>query len=580
MKKLTVCFAAVLFFLLPLKFGGLAVMPESGGFYPEFWSDWFFITWPPHAIGFFGGLLLIMALISYRENLSKKQWIQTLSWSLLPSLAVLPGSIRGDGIIALGECSLLLGCGSVIAAAAVIMAKEPDKGRIFAAAILFGGVCAAFYGWYQHLYTLDEMRAFVAEQEAKGIPVSEAMRLKLTDPRIYSTLASSNAFASLLMILAVLGFYFSGEWSKKVSPPEQTKIVLRVFFGLLFISALFLTRSRSMVFCPVAAGLLALFSTDKIKWKIRLAGLIGGAVLLAAGIAVGIAVGRGAASMGERVDYLRTSAILCADYPFAGSGWGGFFRNHMQMKLSDVDESARDPHNVVAKFASQCGIPAGLVIFWVLICPLIMLWKYRFSGTFSGAVFWCGVIFTLHSLIDCDWQVPALIAIMGVLYAAAIARLPEDGKGGCRYLFVSIASLIIAAGAWISSYWYLAGDRALSRLQDKVNPATPEMMSEMAPYPVELLAQEVEKYRPGQAVIPMYCGDYYTKQGNLDEAEKYYLNALEREPVRPAAYARLARLALLRGDREKAEKLIDQAHRLFPKGKNYNMKKLEEDVQL
>ena len=27
--------AAALIFLLPLKFGGLAVMPESGGFYPE-----------------------------------------------------------------------------------------------------------------------------------------------------------------------------------------------------------------------------------------------------------------------------------------------------------------------------------------------------------------------------------------------------------------------------------------------------------------------------------------------------------------------------------------------------------------
>ena len=184
MKKITVFFAALLFFLLPLKFGGLAVMPESGGFYPENYLDWLFITFPPHSIGFFGVVLLIMAAISFREKLDKKQLIFALSWSILPSLAVLPGIIRGDSVIALGELSLLLGCGSVIAAASLILNKEPDRAMLFAGAIFFGGIFTAFYGWHQHLYSLDEMRNFVAEQEAKGIPVSDGMRLKLTDPRI------------------------------------------------------------------------------------------------------------------------------------------------------------------------------------------------------------------------------------------------------------------------------------------------------------------------------------------------------------------------------------------------------------
>ena len=41
MKKLTGYLAALLLFLLPLKFGGLAVMPESGGFFPEFFCSFF-----------------------------------------------------------------------------------------------------------------------------------------------------------------------------------------------------------------------------------------------------------------------------------------------------------------------------------------------------------------------------------------------------------------------------------------------------------------------------------------------------------------------------------------------------------
>ncbi len=579
MKKITVFFAALLFFLLPLKFGGLAVMPESGGFYPENYLDWLFITFPPHSIGLTGAVLLVMAAISFREKLDKKQLIFALSWSILPALAVLPGMIRGDSVIALGELSLLLGCGSMIAAASLILNKEPDRAMLFAGAIFFGGIFTAFYGWHQHLYSLDEMRNFVAEQEAKGIPVSEGMRLKLTDPRIYSTLASSNTLASLLMIMSVLGIYFSGLWSRLVTPPKQAKYMMRIIFLLLFISVLVLTRSRSMIFCPVLAGVLALFSTDKIKWKWRLAGLAAGAVILISGIIIAAAVGRGVASMGERADYLRTSAILCAEYPLAGSGWGGFFRTHMKIKFSDVQETARDPHNVVALFASQCGIPAGLIMFWVLVCPLIFLWKHRFEKNFCGAVFWCGVIFTLHSLIDCDWQIPALIAIMGVLYASALAQLPEKKDVSLPSWGVWMAVLLIAAGAWGTSYRYLAGDAALTALQDKVNPASLEMAQKYEAYPVEVLAAEVAKYRPRQAVIPIFCGDWYFRIRDLDAAEKFFKEAEKLDPERPSVYMRFARIALLRGKHDEAQKYLDRAGKLFPKSDKYTMEKLNKDLR-
>lgn len=573
MKKLPSLLTALFLFLLPLKFGGLAVMPESGGFYPENFADWLFISWHPHSLGFFGAALLVIVLAFYREKLKFKELIFTLSWSLLPALAVIPGVIGGEWIIAVGEWSMLLGCGCVVTAAALIVNKEPEKALLFGTALLAGGIACAFYGWHQHLYSLNEMRAFVAEQEAQGIPVSEAMRLKLTDPRIYSTLASSNTFAAYLMIMLVVSFYFAEVWSRKISPPRQAKFILRGAFLLLFVSVLLLTRSRSMVFCPVAAGMLALFSSELIKWKWRIAGLAAGIVMLAAGTAAGIAAGRGVASMGERVDYLRTSAIMCAATPVTGGGWGGFFRTHMQIKASEVGETARDPHNVVAKFASQCGIPAGIIMLWVLLCPLVILWKQRFEKNFAGMVFWCGVIFTFHSLIDCDWQVPALIAAMGVLYACAIAQLPESEKAPRAAWMIYPAAVIMITGSCWASYWYLAGDKALSRLQDKINPATREVASRLAYIPVETLAKEAEKYRPAQAVIPMYCGDWYLRTGELDRAEKQFLRALELDPLRPAAYGRLARIAMLRNERQKAEKLLEKAREIFPKGKQYTSEK-------
>ena len=577
MKKVTLYFAALLFFLLPLKFGGLAVMPESGGFYPENLTDCFFITWPPHALAYFGSALLVMAVIAYREKLNLKLSLFALVWSILPALAVIPGVIRGDWIIALAQWSLLLGCGSVIMAASIILNKEPEKGRLFIGALLFGSVFTAFLGWDQHLYSLDEMRKFVAEQEALGIPVSESMRLKLTDPRVFSTLASSNALASLLMIMSIIGFYMSGVWSRKITPPETAKWIMRGFFLLLFVSVLLLTRSRSALFCPVAAGVLALFSTDKIKWKWRIAGLTAGIVMLVVGAFAAAAAGRGFASMGERADYLRTSAVVTWRYPLIGSGWGGFFKNHMQMKFSDVQETARDPHNVVAAFSSQCGIPAGSIMLFVLIFPLVLLWKYRFEKSLQGTVFWCGVIFTIHSLIDCDWQVPALITVMGVLYTAALSDVHEDKKSAFP---VWSAALPLALAACGTTWFYTAGDMALTRLQDKVNPSTPEMVQKYAHYSVEMLAKEAEKYRPNQANIPIFCGDWYMKTRDLRRAEDYYRKALELDPFRPAVCIRLARIALLENDEQKAEELVMQAQKLFPKSNKYSMEKLRMDLKL
>ncbi|MBE6375370.1 MAG: hypothetical protein E7050_02790 [Lentisphaerae bacterium] len=571
MKKICGILCGILLFLLPVKLGGLAVMPESGGFFPEFFIDWLFITWHPHSLAYFSCALLLLTLIAYGAELSGKMRIFVLLWGIVPSLAVIPGILRGDNILALGEISLLSSCGALIAAAGIILKNRPHCAGIFAGSVVAGGIITAFYGWYQHLVVLDEIRRFAAEQEAMGIPVSEAMQLKLTDPRIFSTLASSNILASFMLMLLVISFYLSGKWSERFTPPRQAKYIFRIFFAGLFLSVLFLTRSRSALFCPVAAGLIALFSHPGIKLRWKISGIAAGIIIVIAGLFYAVHHGRGVASMGERVDYWHSCAVLCKEYPLTGAGWGGFFRTHMQIKLSDVDESARDPHNIVASFASQCGIPAGLLMLTVLLYPLIILWKHRFSPDLRGTVFWCGTIFTLHSLIDCDWQIPAMISIMGVLYCCVMPeenKATEESSRRSRMVNYAAAAMLISAG-FVSSYYYLAGDHALSRLQDKLNPPTPEIRAKLAIYTVEDLAKQAEKFRPDQAVIPMILGDWYLRLEALDQAEIYFLKALETDPVRPAAYARLARIAMLRGEREKAEGFLARAHKLFPKNPDY-----------
>ncbi|MBR7120953.1 MAG: O-antigen ligase family protein [Lentisphaeria bacterium] len=576
MKRFTEYFAALLLMMMPLKFGGLAVMPETGGFYPENFADWFFIVnWPPHSIAFFGTALLIITAFGYREKLNNRILLFLLIWCILPALAAVPGMIRGERLIALGELSLLLGCGSVIAAITLLVGRAPEKAAFYAGALLIGTLFTAIYGWYQHLVVLDEMRQFAAEQEAAGIAVSDGLKLKLSDQRIYATLSSSNVLASLLMLMIPVGLFCAEKWSKYINPPRSGKIFFSIFFTGLMLSVLLLTRSRSMIFCPVGAAMIALFSHSGINKRWKIAGLSAGILLATAGIIfISSQKGRSLASMGERVDYWRTCAVLCKDYPLAGGGWGEFFHTHMLIKVSDIAESARDPHNVVASFASQCGIPAALIILTVLLWPLIQLWPYRFSKTLPGIVFWSGVLFTLHSLIDCDWQVPAMITVMGVLYAAAIAQLPDTGHQKIPvWLPLSILGIAGVTGSAIS-YHYLAGDKALSRLQDKVNPATRETEISLAHFTVDELAAAAAAYRPRSAVIYMYAGDWYLQRKNLVQAEKNYRKALELDPRRPGAYSRLASIELLRGNRHQAEKYQSAALALFPKSTQYTLEKL------
>lgn len=547
-------------------------MPEAGGFYPEYWCDWLFLPFPPHSLAFFGSAALLAALFSCREKLRKELIIFAVLWCLAPSIAVLPGIINGDKLIALAEISLLSGCACLIMAAVILLNDRREYAWMFAAAILAGGVCTAFYGWHQHLVVLDSMRQFVAEQEAAGIPISDAMRLKLTDPRIYSTLSSSNVLASLMLIMLVLSVFFAKEWSKKISPPGQSKIVMLIFFGGLFLSILFLTRSRSALFCPLIAAIIAIIFHPELARRWRIAGIAACIAVIIGGIIFAVYHGRGTASMGERVDYWRTSAMLCKEHPFIGGGWGEFFIKHMQIKLSDIGESARDPHNVVAAFAGQCGIPAGLLMLTVLIYPLAVLWKNRFNGNLQCAVFWCGVMFTIHSLIDCDWQVPAMIAIMGVLYVCAIASNSGNGSN-IRPVWILFPAVILIICSCTTSAIYIAGDAALSRLYDKVHPASQDTAARMSSYTIGELLEDASSLRPGSPAIPMLAGDYYMKY-NFDLAEKYYRQAITLSPRRPAPYARLARIELLRGNDSAAENLMLEAHRRFPQSKDYTLEKL------
>lgn len=560
-------------FLLPLKWGTLAAMPEAAGFFPEEWIDYWHITWTAHSFGVWSGILLLLVTVTTGGASGRKlpAWFAAL-WSAGLLLAVLPGVFAPGAEVnqAFAELANFAGIAAWVLAVWHLHCAAPQWTRRMAAAFMLGVLITAVNGFYQYFFGFEVLKEFLQKQIEAGIQVPEAIQLKMADTRITSFMASPNALAGALLITLPLVFYFGGKWGKLFEPAKVSIVLFRGVGIILLSGALILCRSRSIFITLMLAGALAVFSAPFIKRKIKLISAAAAVLLLLGGAGFALKYGRGFGSITERVDYLRTSAVLVAEHPVCGAGWGGFFFRHMQLKFSPTDEAARDPHNIVAAFAGQSGAASGLLVLAALLLPLGMLWKERFSGSWKCTVFWSGVLFTSHVLMDCDMHIPAIMAGMTMLYFSAfeVDRPVMDRWAEAAVILLGIT---IAAVALYSNFKTVRGERQLAEFMEFINPSTTEKRQAFSGMPIEKFESEAAKIRPELPLIPEMAGDWFVMKQDYELAGQRYLRAMEMEPRRPGIYRRLARLACLKGDFEAGRSYLAKAQQLFPRNPKYSI---------
>lgn len=575
-------------FLLPLKWGTLAAMTEAAGFFPEYVSDYLTITWPAHSFGIFSGIMLLIISIAVWNKTGKfntASGIFCTLWSAGLLLAVLPGYFASgaDRDFAMGELANFAGIAAWCAACQLLLHASPHWGKKMAVALLAGTLITALNGFYQYFFGFAELKAFVEQQIADGVYVPQAIRSKLTDTRISSFMASTNALAGLMLLMMPVALFYCIRWGKLFTPVNVSVPLFTAVTALIMGGTLLLCRSRSIYLILLLTGGLAVFSYAGIKLKYKIAAIIAGAVLLAGGAVFAVKYGRGLGSMAERADYLRTCAVLVMEHPVSGSGWGGFFYRHMKIKLSSTDEAARDPHNIIAAFAAQAGILSGLLALAAMIYPLAKLWKTRFSRTWESAVFWSGTMFTLHALMDCDMHIPALMAGMALLYFSALSG--ENGESchsGSRKehaLLFTTVTIIAATGIW-SNWTVLKGEWHLAQFTEYLSPTSAESRNRFLGMPLETFEQQAENARPSLAMIPELAGDWYLSRGNMALAQEKYEKALKLNPERPGIYRRLARLHCLRGEIAQGKAMLEEAHKRFPRNPKYSADHPENQAML
>ena len=567
-------------FLLPLKLGTLASMSEAAGFFPDSWIDYWHITWPAHAFGVISGILLVVSVVLTGGACGKK-WplLFAALWSCGMLLAVLPGVFAPGREInfAFVEFANFAGIAAWTLAVWHLHCAAPQFTKRMAVAFMLGVMITALNGYYQYFFGFEEMKNFLQSQLDAGIQVPESIQIKLTDTRITSFMAPPNALAGILLITLPLIFYFGGKWGKMFEPVKVSVPLFRACGIIIPGGALILCRSRSIFITLTFAGALAVFSAPFVKRKIKIIAAIAVVLLLTGGAGFALKYGRGFGSIAERADYLRTSAVLTWENPLCGAGWGGFFFRHMQMKFTTTDEAARDPHNIAAAFAAQSGVVSGIIVLAALLLPLGMLWKERFAGNWKCTVFWSGLFFTLHILMDCDMHIPAIMAGMILLYFSAFDVLPVT-LGKWKKAVVFIVGVAVAIPSLWSNFRTLEGEYRLAQFTEFLNPSSMESRQHFAGLPMEKFENEAAVVRPDLAIISEFAGDWYLSRGDLENAQLRYRKAMSLEPRRPGIYRRMARLACLKGDYEAGKNYLKKAQELFPRNPKYSIEHPENRV--
>lgn len=572
-------------FLLPLKFGSLAVLPEATSFYPGDLFSWLIINWPAHSFGIFSGVALFAALVVFAPGmrpLRTSGGATALLWSFGLVLVSLIGWINAATIdYAVGETIHLAGIGAYVLAIRLWLRNRPEERRWFCAALAAGACWLIYSGLSQYFVGFAETREFVEKQIAEGIPISHVMVAKINDDRVFATFVSCNVLAGYLLLLLPVTLYAVWRFAGHFEPVRLSRILLcgLVFSGLA--AVLLLTRSRAAFLAALlTAGAFAMTLPKRRIYRcipvvVLALAIVGGAIYIHR-------AGRGFGSMAERVDYLRSSVKMIAEKPLAGHGWGGFFYRHMELKTTGTDESAHDPHNLVMAFASQTGVIGGAMALAAVLLPLFWLGRriFRRGGEetpeegadgFARAVFWGECAFLLHAHMDVDLQIPASMAAAGAMLVAALpeASAQMAARGRRRWLLVA-AGMLLAAVAAMGNILWLRAEMAYDRLLTQARPqSAQDRLRPVSDAEVVKALREAVALRPGSPFPWEIAGDYFWSRRDGAMAEKCYREAARCTPDRPSLYRRFFDLEMARGNRAAAAKHLRRMLELFPSNPKY-----------
>jgi hypothetical protein len=133
----------------------------------------------------------------------------------------------------------------------------------------------------------------------------------------------------------------------------------------------------------------------------------------------------------NRYSYWQVAFDVFAEHPLAGRGSGGFRVEWLMRR--DVDESVVDAHSLVVETAAELGI-VGLSFLGLLVGGVAAAARraYRIAPEASAGATAVAAAWMTHSLLDWDWEMPAVTLTAIVCAGALIAAADRSGAVSSR----------------------------------------------------------------------------------------------------------------------------------------------------
>lgn len=414
-----------------------------------------------------GGLVVLWGLLaSVRPTLFRLQgrdaiwpvalWFVLIGWLLLQSGgpqaiwhplwdlagAGLPDGLHGAISVApfdTGTTAMRLLAYGGIFWLALQTGRDSSNAHVLSLGVLLTGLFYAVWGLLNEILGTDSILWF--EKWA----YLDALTSTFVNRNSFATFAGLSMVTGLGMALRVLRRDDGDQIIKKTRTDLSRVGAFLILAAVATIGvALVLTHSRAGLMAT-GIGMGTLLVAHLWRWnRVPSWGMVVGGVLLAASVLI-FAAGTGTferkvddadgAELGGRAWLFQRTISAIADQPVTGHGAGAFESYFQKYKNADFGGvySINKAHNSYLEFAADAGIPALLLILFVIgavaITSLTGTRRRKQDASYPAIGFSATALVALHSLVDFSLQIPAVATLYAVILGIGYAQAFPTGGG-------------------------------------------------------------------------------------------------------------------------------------------------------
>jgi hypothetical protein len=283
----------------------------------------------------------------------------------------------------------------------------------------------------------------------------------------------------------------------------------------------------------------------------------------------------------ERYKEYAVSLSVFADHPLNGTGSGTWSIQWYRERPREIQ--VKDGHSWLFETMAELGIVGTILLLGFIglfvargIIDLRKLGRSRYREIY-GAFFVSCIAFILHAFIDWDWEM-AVITLSFFFFAGGLLRYGALSKIGGDEISLEETTGDDATGdGWnirqLLSWHWLIGVLCVVMMVVTVFPLVSanrlDAASKLArdgrdPDALKRQASLAAIFNPLDGQPLAYEGLAYQALGNLDQAERLMLEAVDLEPYNDKFYRSLTQIYIQKGDADGAVAAIKRSRELNP----------------